>query len=97
MFKPLESDLKRHLARVSAPDELWERVCERRAPRHRELYVPVWAAAAVLLSLGAGSLAAWRGASIGSQHSHELQIKPAAEYYSHNLPKAEACLQCHTI
>jgi hypothetical protein len=90
MPESLESDLAQHLATVSAPDELWERVCERRAPRRREIYVPFWAAAAVLLSLGGGSLAAWRGA-------REVQTKPAAEYSSRYVPKAEACALCHTI
>jgi len=90
MPEPLDSELKRHLAPVHAPDELWERVCERRAPRRREIYVPLWAAAAVLLSLGGGSLAAWRG-------TREVQIKPAAEYSSRNLRKADDCVLCHTI
>jgi hypothetical protein len=93
MSEPLESELSRHLAPVAAPEELWDRVCERRAPRRRELYVPVWAAAAVLLSLGAGSLAAWRGA----RDPRDPQVKPAAEYSSRNLRKAEDCSLCHTI
>jgi hypothetical protein len=92
MNNPLESDLKRHLAPVRAPEELWERVCERRAPRRRELYVPLWAAAVVLLSLGGGSLAAWRGTT------REIQIKPASEYSSRTLLlQADRCKLCHTI
>ena len=82
MNNPLESDLNRHLAPVRAPEELWERVCERRAPRRRELYVPLWAAAVVLLSLGGGSFAAWRG---------------TREYSSRTLQKADRCALCHTI
>ena len=92
MSEQMESELKRHLAPVAAPEELWERVCERRAPRRRELYVPVWAAAAVLLSLGAGSLAAWRGT-----RESEPQFKRAAEYSSRNVRRAEDCSLCHTI
>jgi hypothetical protein len=88
----LEDSLKRHLAPVAAPEELWDRVCEKRAPRRREIYVPVWAAAVVLLSLGGGSLAAWRG-----RPAQELQLKPAPEYSSTILMKAEACRSCHTI
>jgi hypothetical protein len=91
MNNPLESDLNRHLAPVRAPEELWERVCERRAPRRRELYVPLWAAAVVLLSLGGGSLAAWRG-------TRDVQIQPATEYSTRTmLVKAERCTLCHTI
>jgi hypothetical protein len=90
MNNPLESDLNRHLAPVRAPEELWERVCERRAPRRRELYVPLWAAAVVLLSLGGGSFAAWRG-------TRDVQIKPAPEYSSRTLQKADRCALCHTI
>jgi hypothetical protein len=90
MPEHLGSELSRHLAPVQAPDELWDRVCEKRAPRRRELYVPLWAAAAVLLSLGGGSLAAWRG-------TREIQIKPAAEYSSRNIRKADDCTLCHTI
>ena len=90
MPESFDSELSRHLAPVQAPDELWDRLCEKRAPRRREIYVPLWAAAAVLLSLGGGSLAAWRG-------TREVQIKPAAEYSSRNIRKAEDCLLCHTI
>lgn len=90
MHNPLESELNRHLAPVKAPDELWDRVCEKRGPRRREIYVPLWAAAAVLFSLGGGSLAAWRG-------TREVQIKPAAEYSSRTMLRADRCTACHTI
>jgi hypothetical protein len=95
----LESKLGRHLAPVSAPDELWERVCERRAPRRRELYMPMWAAALVLLSLGGGSLAAWRGGVSAPEQrpAQELQLKPVTDYLSRNLQKSEDCHFCHTI
>jgi hypothetical protein len=97
----MESDLKRHLAPVAAPDELWERLCERRAPRRRELYVPVWAAVAILFSVGAGALA-WHGTSGPQASSSSAHVQTAGTQMlgaklavTRNL--SANCLNCHTI
>jgi hypothetical protein len=85
----LDAVLRRHLGRLSAPDELWDRVVLPRV-EHRTLHRPVvWILAASALTASVFA-AAW------GYHPHPLSLKENPEFRSNQASDIQAWVRNRT-